>query len=119
MPKRTTRITIETERTLIVRRANPVRAWCKRCSAEVDTVVLDAAGVLAQLDRTTIQGWREGEELHATRKPDGSARICLESLLRSARRVFRLAPPRLDGVDEEPRKVNDRTHHPETGRSRP
>ena len=88
MAKRITRITIETERTLIIRGANPVRAWCTRCSAEVDTVVLNAAGVLAQVDHDTIQGWLQTEELHAAQMADGSAQICLDSLLRSARRAL-------------------------------
>ena len=88
MAKRTIRITVETQRTLIVRGANPVRAWCTRCSTEVDTVALEAAGVLAQVDHSTIQQWLETEELHAAQMRDGSARICLDSLLRSARRAL-------------------------------
>jgi len=51
-------------------------------------VVLEAAGVLAQVDPSTIQRWLDGEELHAAQLKDGSARICLESLLRSARRAL-------------------------------
>lgn len=86
MAKRTTRITVETRRTLIVRGANPVRAWCTRCSAEVNTVEPEAAGVLAQVDHSTIQHWLETEELHAAWTRDGSGRICLDSLLKSARR---------------------------------
>jgi hypothetical protein len=75
-----------------------MRVWCTRCSAEVDTVVLEAAGVLAQVDHVTIQRWLETEQLHAAQMRDGSARICLDSLLRSAsptllsnrKHVFRL-----------------------------
>ncbi len=88
MAKRTTRITVETRRTLIIQRANPVRAWCSHCAAEVDTVVLDAAGVLAQVDDSTIQQWLDSEELHAAQMKDGMARICLDSLLRSASRAL-------------------------------
>lgn len=81
-------VVVETERTLVVRGANPVRAWCTRCAMEVDTVVLEAAGVLAQVDNSTIQQWLDAEELHAAQMGDGSARICLDSLLRSARRAL-------------------------------
>jgi hypothetical protein len=88
MANRTTRITIETEQVLIIRHANPVRAWCTRCAAEVDMVLLEAAGVLAQADHRTIQRWLDAEELHAAQMRDGSARICLDSLLRSARHVL-------------------------------
>lgn len=88
MAKRTTQITIETKRTLIIRGANPVRAWCTRCATEVDMVVLEAAGVLAQVDPSTIQSWLDTEELHAAQMSDGSARICLDSLLRSASRAL-------------------------------
>ena len=65
-----------------------MRAWCTRCSAEVDMVVLEAAGVLAQVDPSAIQQWLETEELHAAQVGDGSARICLDSLLKSARRAL-------------------------------
>jgi hypothetical protein len=51
-------------------------------------VVLEAAGVLAQVDHSTIQRWLDAEELHAAQLKDGSARICLDSLLRSARRAL-------------------------------
>jgi len=88
MAKRTTRITVETRRTLIIQSANPVRVWCSHCAAEVDTVVLDAAGVLAQVDDSTIQQWLDAEELHAAQMKDGMARICLDSLLRSASRAL-------------------------------
>lgn len=89
MAKRTTRITVETERILIIRGANPVRSWCTQCAAEVDMVVPEAAGVLAQVDHSRIQRWLDAEELHAAQMKDGSARICLDSLLKSARHAFR------------------------------
>ena len=56
MAKRITRIMIETQSILIIRGATPVRAsGCLRCSAEVETVVLETAGVLAQVDHTTVR----------------------------------------------------------------
>jgi hypothetical protein len=54
MAKRTTQITVETEHTLIIRGANPVRAWCTRCGAEVDMVVVGATGLLARHDSTMV-----------------------------------------------------------------
>jgi len=51
-------------------------------------VVLEAAGVLAQVDPNAIQRWLETEELHAAQVGDGSARTCLDSLLKSARRAL-------------------------------
>ena len=88
MMKRTTRITIETEQVLIIRGANSSRAWCMRCGAEVDTVAMSAEGVLAETDRDTLQRWVETDQLHLSRAPDQSVRVCLRSLLKLAGRLL-------------------------------
>jgi hypothetical protein len=88
MGRGTIRITVETQSTLIIRGVNPVLARCPRCAAEVDTVVLEVAGVLARMDQSTIQPSLGTQELHQTRMSGGLARMCWDFLLRSARRVL-------------------------------
>jgi hypothetical protein len=77
-----TEITVETDRVLVIRRRQLVRAWCEECGVEVDTLSLDEAasmtGTTSTLSRDTwMAAW------HACEGSDGSPRICLESLLKS------------------------------------
>jgi hypothetical protein len=38
---KTTRITVETENLMVIRRAKADLAWCPECRAEVDVITLD------------------------------------------------------------------------------
>jgi len=80
--KRTTRITIETEQLLVIRRRSSVRAWCEQCAAEVDLVPIEDAAELAQVDVGTIQHLLNGERFHWSQS-GGLVRICLNLLLKS------------------------------------
>jgi hypothetical protein len=71
---RKTRITLETERLVIVRKGLTTPAWCPLCGAEVEVITLDD---ISQI----LQGSSSGE-LHVLREPNRQARICLPSLLR-------------------------------------
>lgn len=75
-----TRITIETERILIVARRQSQRAWCERCGGEVEFVpsqqarrVLDVAPEPPRPEHRT--------QFHVERARNGLA-VCLKSLLR-------------------------------------
>jgi len=72
---RSTKITIETEAMLVVRRGQTVMTWCPQCQAEVEVVLCEDASV-AQL----LGGTRAGS-LHVWRTADSTTRICLPSLL--------------------------------------
>jgi hypothetical protein len=77
-----TEITVETDRLLVIRRRQLVRAWCEECGSEVDTLSLDEAasmtGTSSALSRKTwMAAW------HLCEGADGAPRICLESLLKS------------------------------------
>ena len=52
-----TRITIETDSLLIVQGRNSRRAWCSRCSAEVDMIALEDTGVISNLERPELEEW--------------------------------------------------------------
>lgn len=81
--KKTTKITIETERVLTLRCGNLGPAWCEACGAETESVALEALGNLALDGSEKIQQWLDKGELHWFRSPQGSLRICLRSLVHS------------------------------------
>ena len=81
--KRTTRITIESERVSITRWSGVLpRNWCQSCGAEVEMLSLEQASGLAQVLPHRILAESEAKRLHSTEAPDGSVQICLSSLLK-------------------------------------
>jgi len=90
-----TKITIETDSLLIVRGRSSARAWCPLCQADAEMIALDNVGVISNLDRPAVERWLNSGELHRSQATDGSALVCLNSLLarvlktRTAHRRFR------------------------------
>jgi len=82
MVKKTTRFTIETDRTLIVRRGSLGRAWCEACARETEMVSLDVLERLAGGGQRQIRQWIDDGDLHVSAPQSGLARVCLCSLLR-------------------------------------
>ena len=80
MAKQTT-ITIETDSLLILRGRNTTRAWCPRCAAEGEMIALENTDVISNLAKAALEEWLNSEELHRVQATDGSALICLNSLL--------------------------------------
>ena len=76
-----TRITIETDSLLILRGRNSRRTWCPKCKAEREMIALENLGVISNLDRRALEEWLNSGELHRVETADGSAMICLNSLL--------------------------------------
>jgi hypothetical protein len=76
-----TKITIETDSLLILRGRSSLRAWCDRCAAEVEMVALENTGVISNLEQPELEQWLSSGELHRLQAADGSALICLNSLL--------------------------------------
>jgi hypothetical protein len=76
-----TRITIETDSLLIVRGRSPNRAWCPLCAAEVEMISLSDTGVISNLEPASFEQWLNSGELHRSQTADGSAVVCLNSLL--------------------------------------
>lgn len=81
MTDRGTRITIETERILIVAREHAVRGWCERCGTKVEFLPSDRArplfdatsGSLDELQRNSFHKWPAR---------DGLMFVCVQSVLR-------------------------------------
>ena len=76
------RITIETERHLVIRHATSTRVWCESCAAEVYMVPLESAAEVAQVDVETFQHLLDSKKLHLW-KSNGPVQVCLNSLLKS------------------------------------
>ncbi|MCM3902464.1 MAG: hypothetical protein ND866_12220 [Pyrinomonadaceae bacterium] len=83
MRKRTTKVTVETERTFIFRsRDYKQSGWCAVCGAEAEMLTLEAAARTASVGELAI--WRriEARSLHFSEAADGRVFICLNSLRR-------------------------------------
>jgi hypothetical protein len=76
-----TKITIETDSLLILRGRSSVRAWCPRCTAEVEMIAMKDLGVISNLDPHALKEWLHSEEIHRLQAADGTALTCLSSLL--------------------------------------
>jgi len=74
-------ITIETDSLWIMRSRSSGSAWCPQCGAEVETLALESVGVLSNSERTALEKWLNSGQLHRPQAADGSALICLNSLL--------------------------------------
>lgn len=85
--KKTMRITIETERLLVIHRGASSRVWCEPCASEVDMVHLESAAEVAQVDAKTIRHLLDHEKLHVS-QPGGPVQVCLNSLLKSISKRF-------------------------------
>ena len=74
-------ITIETESLLILRGRTSTRAWCPLCGAEGEMIEVENLRVVSNLERIALEQWLNSVELHRSQAADGSALICLKSLL--------------------------------------
>lgn len=82
--KRKTRITVETDRVLVIRGSKaPVTGWCDKCGGPVNMVTPDQAAVLARVSLRAIYRRVESETLHFVEMQHGSLLICINSLLNS------------------------------------
>jgi hypothetical protein len=78
---RSTRITIERDSLLILRGSTFSRSWCARCAEEAEMIALDSTAVLSNLLPHEFEEWLNSGDLHRVQTPDGTALICLNSLL--------------------------------------
>lgn len=76
-------ITIETDRITVIHRQRAMRIWCRECRCEVDAVEPEQAAALIAALQPKLESRSVAEGCHLAEAPDGSALICLTSLLRS------------------------------------
>ena len=82
MVVKTTRITIETESLVIVRRGETIVTWCPVCCADVEAMTLTGDGLGEDLSSALLSGWLAAGKLHLWNSDGGPDQICLTSLLR-------------------------------------
>jgi len=81
--RKKTEITIETDQVLVIRRRRSSRAWCRECGSDVDMVGLADVGMLTGISGHALQDHAEGCGWHVFESGNGTALICLPSLLKS------------------------------------
>lgn len=81
MGKKTTRITIETEQFMVIRRRRVVRFWCSECGGEAEFVPRQAVSPLLneRPNQAGITAIASGP--HFATAADGSDVVCVKSLL--------------------------------------
>ena len=82
MVVKTTRITIETESLLVVRRGKTIVTWCPVCCADAEAMTLEGDILGEDIPSTLLRDWLAAGKLHFWSPDCGPARICLTSLLR-------------------------------------
>ena len=82
MKKRTARITLETERLLVIRSKASGDGWCGKCQAEVKLISLEEAAAVSGASQRAIFRWAEAGEIHFTETADGRVMFCLDSISR-------------------------------------
>jgi hypothetical protein len=75
------RVTVETERLLVISHHNGVHGWCEGCSSQVKMVGPEEAAAVTGLSQRTIFRLIESQQLHFIETPDGGLLICVNSLL--------------------------------------
>jgi hypothetical protein len=79
--QRTTRITVETDTFLVIRRAKAVVAWCPGCQAEVDVITLTPESLNDPATAAQLEAWLRTGKLHFWRTAEEAVQICVPSLL--------------------------------------
>lgn len=81
MKKRTARITVETERWLVIGHSPAVlEGWCHECAANVNLIGLEEAAAIANASQRALFRWAEAGEIHFTETEDGKVMFCLNSI---------------------------------------
>src|ERR1700739_57598 len=81
MVVKTTRITIETESLLVVRRGKTIVTWCPACCADAEAMALEGTCLGEDIPPTLLSDWLPAGKLHFWSPDSGPALICLRSLL--------------------------------------
>jgi hypothetical protein len=103
---KTTRITIETESLLVVRRGKTIVTWCPACCAEVEAMAVENGSLGEDISSAVLRQWFATGRLHFWSPDGGAVQICLPSLLqcfasedvRSFQAPKRTAPKKGEGL---------------------
>jgi hypothetical protein len=79
--KKTTEITVQTDRILVIRRRRPIRAWCHECGCLTDMLTMEeVASVMSSGSPLSLDVQRS---CHLSEAEDGTGLVCLDSFLKS------------------------------------
>lgn len=81
MGQKTTRITVETDTLLVIRRAKAALAWCPGCCAEVDVITLTPDSFAEPATAAQVEQWFGTGKLHLWHTAEGAVQICVNSVL--------------------------------------
>lgn len=81
--RKTTRITIETDRVLTIQWQTCARTRCSQCGVEVEAVPLDAIATTDNGEPATFDQWLESPGIHLVSPNEDSRGICLLSLVKA------------------------------------
>jgi hypothetical protein len=81
MVTKTTRITIETESLLVVRKGKTTVTWCPACCAEAEAMTLENDVASEDIPSSLLRDWLANGKLHQWSYDGGPTQICLKSLL--------------------------------------
>jgi Fe-S oxidoreductase len=74
---KTTRITIETENLLVVRKGKTIVTWCPACCADVEVMIHEGDSLGEDIPSSYLAAWLAAGKLHLWRPAQGAAQICL------------------------------------------
>ena len=103
---KTTKITIETESLLVIRRKKTIVTWCPACCAEVEAMAVENDSLGEGIPSALLRQWLATGKLHFWGLDGGPFQICLPSLLqcfasedaRSFQAPKRTAPKKGEGL---------------------
>jgi hypothetical protein len=81
--QKTTQVTVETDRFLVIRRRLTKRGWCRDCACEVDMIELAEVQALTNKSQLDLRDGSLSQSWHFSENADGTPLVCLESLLKS------------------------------------
>jgi hypothetical protein len=97
--RRKIEITIRTDRRVLIYATGLGRMRCEQCGTEREVVTLQTASLLANSLSGDLTNGTLAPGLHLSLAPDGSSRVCVESLMRSASQGNKLSRTILSGPD--------------------
>jgi hypothetical protein len=79
------KITVESERLLVVVQQRAIQSWCPDCGSEVRMVRLDEAAAIAAVSHKVIARRIDSHRVHFVSDSKAEVLICLNSLLQASR----------------------------------
>jgi hypothetical protein len=79
-----TRITLESEHVLVIRRRGCTRRWRWECGREVDAVDVAQATALIRIHPLRLRDCARNEGWHLIETAEGPSLVCVKSLLKSS-----------------------------------